>query len=739
MSNYDVNDSTAKCPVPHGTAGGASSSKGTTNNDWWPNQISLEPLLHHNPKSNPLGEDFDYAEAFKRLDLKKLKADIAQVMKTSQPWWPADYGHYGPLFIRMAWHAAGTYRVSDGRGGGGEGLQRFAPLNSWPDNVNLDKARRLLWPVKKKYGQSISWADLMILAGNVALEDMGFPTFGFAGGRADVWEPDNTYWGNETEWLANKRYDASRDAETLENPLAAVQMGLIYVNPEGPDGNPDFKLAAADIRTTFARMAMNDEETVALIAGGHAFGKTHGAGDASQVGPEPEAVDDLAAVGLGWKNSQGKGHSEDTISSGLEVTWTPNPIRWDNDYLRLIYKYEWEPDTSPAGAKQWKPVGEVDEADLAPHAHIPGEKVAPRMLTTDLALRFGDEEYDRISRKFLEDFDYFTDVFARAWFKLTHRDMGPITRYLGVEVPNEVLLWQDPVPAQVPVDTKTAHDIASILWKHDNNPEIRISDKDLVLAAWASAFSYRNSDKRGGTNGARIRLEPQRSWEINKDIIPTIKRLEVIYKEQVRSLGVSFADFIVLAGTRAFEKILVGGRFVEPYVVTGRGDASQDQTDIESFNHLKLSADPFRNVASNPYLYNHMTELFVDKSALLGLTPPEAVAMLGFMRSISYSDNESRNWVSHNNRVWLAAQNYFVNLLSNDVKWEKSPDDSSIYLARDIYTNEVVYPATKLDMLLASHSVLRAIAEVYASDDSERSFSDNVRTAWAKVMNNGMF
>ena len=715
-----------KCPVPHGTAGGASAELGTSNNDWWPNQISMAPLLQHNSVSNPYPEDFCYVEQVQSLDLDEVKADLIAVMHDSQDWWPADYGHYGPLFIRLAWHSAGTYRVSDGRGGGGEGLQRFAPLNSWPDNVNLDKARRLLWPVKQKYGKSLSWADLMILAGNVAMEDMGFPTFGFALGRADVWEPDNTYWGDETEWLANKRYDTSRDAETLADPLAAVQMGLIYVNPEGPDGNPDFKLAAADIRTTFTRMAMNDEETVALIAGGHAFGKTHGAGPADQVGREPEA-EDLESVGLGWKNSQGKGHSEDTIGSGLEVTWTPNPTQWDNDYLRLIYKYEWEMEESPAGAKQWKPVGAVDAEDLASHAHlIGGNSVAPRMLTTDLALRFGDEKYDEICKKFLADFDYFTDVFARAWFKLTHRDMGPKARYFGPEVPAEELLWQDPVtPTTHPVidDTMTLEMLL-------DNSDLSVSE--LVTLAWASASTYRNTDKRGGANGARIALEPQNSWPINAGLQVTIDKLKVLLEES--GTNVSLADFIVLAGGDAIYRasraagvdVVVGFR-------GGRGDATQVQTDIESFNHLYPIADAFRNWSHKKYA-NSLDRLLIDKAALLGLTPPEMTALYGGLRALGVSTNDHGVLTT---RPGVLSNDFFVNILDMDIEWHPVLDE--LYQGRDRRTQEVKWVASRADLVFASNSVLRALAEVYASDDGHDQLVVDFIAAWEKVMNADLF
>ena len=729
MNSYDTNDSEAKCPVPHGTAGRASSSRGTANNDWWPNQLSLEPLLHGNPKSNPMGDYFDYVEEFNNLDLAAVKADIVEVMHTSQSWWPADYGHYGPLFIRMAWHSAGTYRTTDGRGGGGQGLQRFAPLNSWPDNVNLDKARRLLWPIKKKYGRSISWADLMILAGNVALEDMGFPTFGFAGGRADVWEPDNTYWGNETEWLASKRYDTSRDAETLEDPLAAVQMGLIYVNPEGPDGNPDFKLAAADIRTTFARMAMNDEETVALIAGGHAFGKTHGAGDSSQVGVEPEG-DDISSVGLGWKNSQGKGHSEDTIGSGLEITWTPNPTRWDNDYLRLIYKYEWEMELSPAGAKQWVPIN-CDEEDMAPHAHLEGERVVPRMATTDLALRFGDEKYAEISKKFLDDFDYFTDAFARAWFKLTHRDMGPVSRYFGPEVPKELLIWQDPIPKGPENTPEGLEKITEAIDASD------LTITELVKLAWASASSFRNTDKRGGANGSRIRLEPQISWEVNEpdEIKETLKKLEDLRSSV--GVDISMADLIVFAGSYAV-KLAVDGVGEGIYIdyIGGRGDATQEYTDVESFEYLRPIADGFRNWS--PDNEEIAERLLIDKAALLGLTPTELTALVGGLRVLGVNYGGSTHGVL-TERVGVLSTDFFINLLSNDIAWAPKAGQPGIYGSHAYKDGERKWTATRADLVFASNSVLRAIAEVFASDDGLPHFVQAFASAWSKVMNSDRY
>jgi catalase-peroxidase len=729
MSSYETNDSEAKCPVPHGMDT-TSTSTGTSANKWWPDQLNVDALLHNSPLSDPMGSNFDYVEEFKTLDLDAVKADIIETMHDSKSWWPADFGHYGPFFIRMAWHSAGTYRVSDGRGGAGQGLQRFAPLNSWPDNVNLDKARRLLWPVKQKYGRKLSWADLMILAGNVALEDMGFKTFGFAGGRADVWEPDNTYWGSETEWLANGRYDENREASTLEGPLAAVQMGLIYVNPEGPDGNPDFKLAAADIRETFARMAMNDEETVALIAGGHAFGKTHGAGSASQVGPEPEKAE-IYQTGLGWHNSQGKGHSEDTISSGLEITWTTNPTRWDNDYLKLIYKYEWEMEESPAGAKQWVPIN-CEEEDLAPHSHLLGVKVTPKMATTDLALRFGDKEYDKISRKFLEDFDYFSDQFARAWFKLTHRDMGPIARYHGPEVPNEILLWQDAVTR--PSYSEISQDKKEVLRKEIK--ESGVGPMSLVKLAWYSASSFRNTDKRGGANGARIALEPQASWEVNEPevIKPIIEKLKLIASKN----EVSLADLIVFAGSYAVEHAAYGaGISISVPFVAGRGDATQEQTDVESFSNLKSVADGFRNYAS-PGTEDIAEKLFIEKAALLGLTPPELVALVGGLRVIGVTHGESIHGIL-TETPGVLDNSYFINLLSNDIAWAPRRGQDGVYGSHSYFDGERKWSATRADLVIVSNAVLRAIAEVYASDDALEKFVADFVAAWTKVMNADLF
>jgi catalase-peroxidase len=719
----------AKCPVPHG----ASNVTGTTNTTkWWPEQLTTDALTHNSEKSDPYAYDFNsYEREFLSLDLAAVKADIAEVMKTSHPMWPADYGHYGPFFIRMAWHSAGTYRATDGRGGGGQGLQRFAPLNSWPDNVNLDKARRLLWPVKQRYGKRLSWADLMILAGNVALEDMGLKTYGFSGGREDVWEPDNTYWGSETEWLANKRYDESRDAETLEGPLAAVQMGLIYVNPEGPDGNPDFKLAAADIRATFSRMAMNDEETVALIAGGHAFGKTHGAGSADQVGKEPEGSD-IHQVGLGWSNSQGKGHSEDTISSGLEVTWTPNPTKWDNDYLKMIYGYDkWELETSPAGAKQWKPV--ADEIHVAPHAHLKNEVVEIRMLTTDLALRFGDESYDRISRKFLEDFDYFSDVFARAWFKLTHRDMGPRSRYVGAEAPTEDLIWQDPVIGETSVELLSAPQLyllkAGILQAINTNPALA---PKLIRTAWSSISTFRNSDKRGGANGARVLLEPQISWESNDR--DEINEVVAFLKNVAASAGTNLtnSDLIILGANVAIERAAsLAGVSEEVGFTNWRTDTTQEWTDVESFNYLKPLADGFTNWI--PEGTEDIAErLLLEKAALLGLTPPEMVVLVGGLRVLGVTYGDTKHGVL-TETPGVLDNSYFRNLLDINIAWAPKADQKGVYGSHSYFNGERKWTATRADLVFASNSVLRALAEVYASDDANEKFVNEFIWTWHKL------
>jgi catalase-peroxidase len=711
----------AKCPVPHGVG-----TTPQTNNTWWPNQLSTAALIHHSEKSNPFGADFDYVKEFTSLSMAQLKADIAKAMTTSQPWWPADYGHYGPFFIRMAWHSAGTYRVSDGRGGAGQGLQRFAPLNSWPDNVNLDKARRLLWPIKQKYGRKLSWADLMILAGNVALEDMGFKTFGFAGGRPDVWEPDNTYWGPETEWLANKRYDATRDAGTLENPLAAVQMGLIYVNPEGPDGNPDFQLSANDIRETFARMAMNDEETVALIAGGHAFGKAHGAGDAAQVGAAPEGAA-IHQVGLGWANSQGKGHSEDTISSGLEGAWTPTPIKWDNTYLELIFKYEWEKTHSPAGAVMWHPI-DCERVDMTPDAHIPRQMNLPVMFTTDLALRY-DANYEKISRKFLADFDYFADQFARAWFKLTHRDMGPRARYHGDDVPAEILLWQDPVVAGNTDWTNNKDEIAKAVFALD------LSNADLIKAAWRSASTFRNSDKRGGANGARIALEPQRSWEVNQEVSKTIDKLAEVQKSL--SVHISLADLIVFAADLAIEKAATaGGVNVKVATKAGRGDATQDQTDIESFNYLKPQTDGFINWVRD--FEDTAEHLLLEKASLLGLTPPELTVLVGGLRAMGVVTEGASHGVL-TETPGVLNNHFFRNLLNNDIAWAPKADEKGVYGSHSYANGERKWTATRADLVFASNSVLRAVAEVYAADDANDKFVHDFIAAWTKVTTADLF
>ena len=728
MNSYDTNDSEAKCPIPHGAAGEASSSRGTENSKWWPNQLTTDALIHNSPDSDPYGKDFNYAAEFLTLDLKEVKEEITKVMKDSKSWWPADYGNYGPLFIRMAWHSAGTYRVGDGRGGAGQGLQRFAPLNSWPDNVNLDKARRLLWPVKQKYGRKLSWADLMILAGNVALEDMGFKTYGFGGGRADVWEPDNTYWGNETEWLANKRYDTTRDAGTLENPLAAVQMGLIYVNPEGPDGNPDFQLSANDIRETFARMAMNDEETVALIAGGHAFGKAHGAGDVSQVGSEPEGGD-IHQVGLGWSNSQGKTNAEDTISSGLEGAWTPTPTRWDNRYLELIFKYEWEQVKSPAGAIMFEPI-DCQPEDMTPDAHVGGKMNKPVMFTTDLALRY-DAEYEKISRKFLEDFDYFSQQFALAWYKLTHRDMGPKVRYVGEEVPVRPLIWQDPIlpsKSSIYLNDKQKEELKSLI------VETKLSVGQLVRTAWASASTYRNTDKRGGANGGRISLMPQRGWEVNNpaELNEVIDRLlEVMNKA---SFPISLADVIVFAGGVGIEMSLNNSKNV-PFI-GGRGDATQELTDIESFEYLRPIADGFRNWA--PGNENVAERLLVEKAALVGLTPPEMTVLVGGLRALGANHGDSTHGVL-TETPGVLTNDYFRNLLSNDIAWAPKADQPGIYGSHAYADGERKWTATRADLVFASNSVLRALAEVYASDDALEKFIKDFIAAWTKVMNADRF
>jgi catalase-peroxidase len=710
----------------------AVAGRGTANQDWWPNRLRLEILHQHSSKSNPMGEDFNYVEEFKSLDLAAVKKDLAALMTDSQDWWPADFGHYGPLFIRMAWHSAGTYRTGDGRGGGGRGQQRFAPLNSWPDNVNLDKARRLLWPIKQKYGRKISWADLMILAGNVALETMGFKTFGFGGGREDVWEPDqDVYWGAEKTWLGgDKRYSGERD---LENPLAAVQMGLIYVNPEGPNGNPDPLAAAKDIREVFARMAMNDEETVALIAGGHAFGKTHGAGDVKHVGPEPEAAP-IEEQGLGWKSSFGTGKGADTITSGLEVTWTNTPMKWSNNFFRILFGYEWELTKSPAGAHQWKPKGGAG-AGTVPDAHDLSKRHSPSMLTTDLALRF-DPVYEKISRRFYENPDQLADAFARAWFKLTHRDMGPRARYLGLEVPAEELSWQDPIPAlnHELIDEK---DIASL---KDKILASGLSVSELVSTAWASASTFRGSDKRGGANGARIRLAPQKDWEVNQPdkLAKVLKTLEGIQSEfnRVQSSGkkVSLADLIVLTGCAGVEQAAKNaGHDVTVPFTPGRMDASQEQTDVASFSVLEPVADGFRNYQKARYSVS-AEELLVDKAQLLTLTAPEMTVLIGGMRVLNTNFGQSQYGV-FTKRPEALTNDFFVNLLDMGTTWNATSEEKDVFEGRDRRTGELKWTGTRVDLIFGSNSQLRALAEVYASSDAQMKFVHDFVAAWNKVMN----
>jgi len=691
----------------------------TSNQDWWPNQLNLKVLQYNSPLADPMDPDFDYAKEFKSLDFKALKKDLADLMTDSQEWWPADYGHYGPFFIRMAWHSAGTYRTFDGRGGGGSGMQRFAPLNSWPDNVNLDKARRLLWPIKQKYGKKISWADLMILTGNVALETMGFKTFGFGGGRVDVWEPDETYWGKENVWLGDERYSGDR---VLENPLGAVQMGLIYVNPEGPNGNPDPLLSARDIRETFARMAMDDEETVALIAGGHTFGKTHGAADPSKyVGREPEGAP-IEEMGLGWKNTFGSGSGADTISSGLEGAWTATPIKWDMTYFKTLFAYEWEQTKSPAGATQWIPVGGA-AATTVPDAHDPAKKHAPVMLTSDLALRV-DPSYEKISRDFLSNPDKFADAFARAWFKLTHRDMGPIDRYLGSEVPSEELIWQDPLPA-APKKVISGKQI-EVLKKEILDSGISLAD--LVNTAWASAATFRGSDKRGGANGARIRLEPQRSWEVNNpaQLAKTLKVLESIQSKfnKKSKRKVSMADLIVLGGVAAVEKAAKkAGVSVKVAFTPGRTDATQAQTDVLSFAALEPTHDGFRNYL-NPAHSQPAEELLLDRASLLTLTAPEMTVLVGGLRVINGA---------FTTKPGALTNDFFVNLLSNDHAWAPKTG-TSLYEAHDRKTGAVKWSGSRVDLVFGSNSQLRAISEVYASADAQKKFVKDFAEAWAKVM-----
>ena len=722
----------SKCPFNHAAAA-------PTNRDWWPKQLDLSVLHHHSNLSDPMGEEFDYAKEFKKLDLKAVIKDLNALMTDSQDWWPADFGHYGGLFIRMAWHSAGTYRIGDGRGGAGAGQQRFAPLNSWPDNVNLDKARRLLWPIKQKYGRKISWADLMILAGNVALESMGFKTFGFGGGRADVWEPEeDVFWGSEGTWLADERYSGDRD---LANPLAAVQMGLIYVNPEGPNGKPDPLAAARDIRETFKRMAMNDEETVALIAGGHTFGKTHGAAiPADYVGPEPEGAE-IQEQGLGWKNKFGKGFGADTIGSGLEVTWTTTPTKWSNNYFDNLFKYDWELTKSPAGANQWVPKNGAG-AGTVPDAHDKSKRHAPGMLTTDLSLRF-DPAYEKISRRFYEHPDQFADAFARAWFKLTHRDMGPIQRYLGPLVPKQQLPWQDPIPAaKGPVIGE--REIAALKAKILKSG---LSISQLISTAWASASTFRGSDKRGGANGARIRLAPQKDWAVNQpaELAKVLKKLEAIQTEFNSSKSnkkkVSLADLIVLGGCVAVaEAAKKAGQNVKVPFTPGRTDASQDQTDVESFEPLEPKADGFRNYLNGNQRLSP-EELLVDKAQLLRLTAPELTVLIGGLRVLGANYGKSKHGIFTKKPETLT-NDFFVNLLNMNTEWQPSAQSNGsgpVYEGRDRKTKQVKWTASRVDLIFGSHSQLRALAEVYAQNDSKEKFVKDFVAAWTKVMNHDRF
>ena len=720
-----------KCPVT-GRTSKAIAGGGTSNKDWWPNQLNLGILHQHSDKGNPMGGAFDYAEEFGKLDLKAIKDDLYALMTDSQDWWPADYGHYGPLFIRMAWHSAGTYRLGDGRGGAGSGTQRFAPLNSWPDNVNLDKARRLLWPIKQKYGSKISWADLMILAGNCALESMGFKTFGFAGGREDVWAPDeDVYWGSEAEWLGDKRYSGERD---LENPLAAVQMGLIYVNPEGPNGKPDPVASGKDVRDTFARMAMNDEETVALVAGGHTFGKCHGAGPATHVGPEPEAAG-IEEQGLGWKSSFGSGKGGDTIGSGIEGAWKPNPIKWDMGYLKVLFKYEWELVKSPAGAHQWL-AKDVDEEDMVVDAHDPKKKLRPMMTTADLSLRY-DPIYAPIARRYLQNPEEFADAFARAWFKLTHRDMGPRSRYLGAEVPGEELIWQDPVPA-ADYEMIDEQDILALKGKIRASG---LSVSRLIKTAWASASTFRGSDKRGGANGARIRLAPQKDWEVNE---PAELQAALAVYEKIQSefnaagkRKVSLADLIVLGGCAGIEQAAknAGMDITVPFV-PGRTDASQDQTELHSFSVLEPKADGFRNYLKSKFSVS-AEELLLDRAQLLTLTAPEMTVLIGGLRVLNANYGQSQHGV-FTKRPEALTNDFFVNLLDMRTAWTPTKDEN-VFEVRDRKTGELKWTGTRVDLVFGSNSQLRALAEVYACDDAQAKFAEDFVSAWNKVMNADRF
>lgn len=729
------NDNMAKCPVNHGAdhseqpmQSTPNSTSATTNDDWWPNQLNITVLRQHSELSNPMGEDFSYAEKFNSLDYYGLKKEIEAIMTQSQDWWPADFGNYGPLFIRMAWHSAGTYRTGDGRGGATAGQQRFAPLNSWPDNANLDKARRLLWPIKQKYGSSISWADLMVLTGNVALESMGFKTFGFAGGRVDVWEPEmDVYWGSEKKWLEDKRYSNGRE---LENPLAAVQMGLIYVNPEGPNGNPDPVAAAIDIRETFGRMGMNDEETVALIAGGHTFGKAHGAGPASHVGPEPEAAP-IEEQGLGWTSNYKSGKGEDAITSGLEVTWTSTPAQWGHDFFNILFKFEWELTKSPAGAHQW--VAKDAEAFI-PDAFDPNKKHKPTMLTTDLSLRY-DPVYEKISRKFLEDPKAFEDAFARAWFKLTHRDMGPSSLYLGPEVPKEQLIWQDPIPAvnHPLVDAKDIDALKKSILSSG------LGLNELVETAWASASTFRGSDRRGGANGARIRLEPQKNWEVNnpaqlQKVLSALEKIQADFHKTSGTKKISMADLIVLAGTAAVEQAAKNaGYSVNVPFSPGRMDATQEQTDVQSQAVLEPMADGFRNYLKTQYKLS-TEELLVDKAQLLTLTAPEMTVLVGGMRALNANYDDSKHGIFTTKKDILS-NDFFVNLLDMNTVWKAADESKEVFEGRDRKTGELKYTATRADLIFGSNSELRALAEVYASADASEKFVNDFIAAWVKVMN----
>lgn len=720
----------SKCPFS-GASLNHSAGNGTSNSDWWPNQLKLNILRQNSSLVDPMGENFNYAEEFKSLDLAAVKKEIVDLMTVSQEWWPADFGHYGPLFVRMTWHSAGTYRIADGRGGGGSGTQRFAPLNSWPDNTNLDKARLLLWPVKQKHGRRISWADLMILAGNCALESMGFETFGFAGGRADIWQPEeDIYWGAESEWLADKRYSGDRD---LENPLAAVQMGLIYVNPEGPNGNPDPIASARDIRETFGRMAMNDEETVALIAGGHTFGKTHGAANPDEhVGPEPAGAS-IAEQGLGWSNSHGSGNAGDTITSGLEGTWTTTPTKWSNNFFENLFGYEWELTKSPAGAQQWKPKGGAGEGTV-PDAHDASKSHTPIMLTTDIALR-EDPQYEKISRRFYENPDQFADAFARAWFKLTHRDMGPRSLYLGPEIPSEELIWQDPVPAA----TGSAIDAADIATLKDKINASGLSVAQLVSTAWSSASTFRGSDKRGGANGGRIRLAPQKYWKANNptqlgSVLETLEGIQTAFNGAQSGKEVSIADLIVLGGCAGVEKAAkAAGHDVSVPFTPGRTDASQDQTDVESFAVLEPQADGFRNYTRTKFTVSE-EEMLVDRAQLLTLTAPEMTVLVGGLRVLNANFDHSQHGVFTTSPETLT-NDFFVNLLDLGTTWKETSEHQDVFEGHDRITDEVKWTGTRVDLIFGSNSELRSLAEVYGSSDADGKFVHDFIAAWNKVMN----